>query len=279
MASRKPGGISAPVPQLVVRTGNFLRKPEEPRSATGEQAGPRPGVRLHHPEFLVRQPSRFQQDGVGNRNLSDIVELRRAPDMLYIPNARREGAGEPRRLIAHASCVPSHVVIPQLRGLGEPFQHLHLRILEFPGALADSVLKRGRLIDERNVQVRRADANKDLGDLERLRNEVVRTCLQRTRPHRTRYVHREHHDGKVLFGRNPLLCKHVESIFMRHVEVQEHQVRPVVLHRPERLARIRLGADPSVAGAAVNPGGSSVFTGSSSTISTPGYQPAPPPSC
>jgi hypothetical protein len=93
-------GIAAAVPLFVVPVGDFLGQGEELQRHLDVLLGlldgfaAQSGVRLHHHPFVGRERPGLQQDVVGNADLADVVQRRRAAQKVDVAVA--EGGGKAR---------------------------------------------------------------------------------------------------------------------------------------------------------------------------------------
>ena len=80
MVAADPIGIAAAIPLLLVPLGDFLGAGQEVHAGAQrlfrmfDGRAPQGGVGFHDGEFMGFEPSRFQQDLVGNADLADIVQ-------------------------------------------------------------------------------------------------------------------------------------------------------------------------------------------------------------
>ena len=62
---------------------NLLRHLQERRAAPAKDPGSNRGVGLHDLEFIRGEPTRLEQDMVGDADLAHVVQRRCAPDQLH----------------------------------------------------------------------------------------------------------------------------------------------------------------------------------------------------
>src|SRR5688500_7229718 len=89
-----------------------------------------------------------------------------------------------------------------------------------------------------------------LAGVERLADEILRPEGESPSFHLRRTVAGDDHDGEMLDpGRERRqLCQHLESIFDRHVKIQENEVRPALRVEFHYASRVRRGRDVGIAG-------------------------------
>jgi hypothetical protein len=112
--------------------------------ATGQHACSEHGMGLDHLVLLGREPAGLQQDGVGNRDLAEIVQRRclaHQPDRTVVV---AKAAREPCCEVAHALGVLVRVVVAILGGRRKPAQQIDAHFLEIAAA-ADGLGRHHRL--------------------------------------------------------------------------------------------------------------------------------------
>ncbi len=131
--------VARAVPALVMGAGDPLRDAEHLGVAVGQHAGAEHGVGLDHLELLVGELAGLEQDGVGDRDLAQVVQRRRVADEPDEPVVPRDVARHPRRERGDALRVLGRVVVAVLRRQREPAQRVDadgLRVAERTQRLA-----------------------------------------------------------------------------------------------------------------------------------------------
>ena len=135
------------------------------------------------------------------------------------------------------------VVVAELRGLRQPLDDLDLRRLQLARALAHLrfehlVLALDLQIEEPRLE-QRADPEQDFVGVERLVDEVFGAARQRLASCLRRHVAGEHQDRQV-GGLDDLveLVHHCEAVQVRHVKVEQDEIRPVLHVQRRRFARV-----------------------------------------
>jgi hypothetical protein len=167
-----------------------------------------------------------------------------------IPSCRATSA----RHLADALGVLPGVVVAEFGRHREALDDLDLRLLERARALADLGLEELVLALHLDVEKprfeQRPDTQQDLVGLKRLADEILRAARERLPLGLRRFVGRQNQDGKVSgLGDFVQLPHDLESIEVRHVQVEEDQVRPVPDVQLRRFARIRRALESCETGA------------------------------
>ena len=227
---RDPQWVSGAVPPFVVVLGDFLGYLEQRDLTARENLGPDRRVSLDELELGLAEGSRLEQDRVGDPDLPDVVEGRRAGDELGVAPLEPERMGEQPRQPSDAARVLARVVVAILGREREPVENLEPGVLELLRAFADASLELASLLFEQEVaeaglqQV--ADPQHDLDGVERLGEKVPGPHRERFLAALREHVRRQHEDGEVSMmskaRREP--SEHAEAVEVRHVQVEQQQV-------------------------------------------------------
>ncbi len=153
----------------------------------------------------------------------------------------------------------ARVVVAELRGPRQALQDLDARPFQLPRPLAHPLLEQLVLTQELELEEARLeqvlDAQQHLRHVERLAQEVLRPARERAPPHVRADVTGQHQDGHVRAARHPMpqVLQHGEAVHVRHVEVQEHDVRLELEKDRQRVAGIRRALVLRVAGTVEDP--------------------------
>ncbi len=158
--------------------------------------------------------------------------------------------GEPQHLRQARRQAPdtlgvlSGVVVPELRRLRQPVQHLLARFLQLARPLLHALLELGVLFPQLRMEEARADqiadAQPDLGGAQRLRQEVRGAEGQRPPPRIRRGIAGGHENRDVIPLREPVpeVFQELEPVEPGHHQVEEHQVRPDLVEQRGRFAGV-----------------------------------------
>ena len=234
--------------------GDFFSEPENREAAPREDARPNRRVRPDQGELIRRELSELQQDRVGNADLPHIVQGGRTPDERHLRVREPDLLREERRHLTDALGVVPGIVVAELRRAGEPLDNLNLRRLELAGALAHLGLEHLVLALDLEVEEPRlqegADAEQHLVRMERLADEVLRAARQRLTLRSLAQITGQHQDREVARLRDLVqLIEHRQTIHVRHVQVEQNQIRPETHVRFGNLPRIHRAFDAAEAGA------------------------------
>ena len=205
------------------------------------------------------EPAWLEQDGIGHAHLSDVVKRRRPLDRLGIDFGEPERPGQQTREPADSSRVLAGVVIPVFGGAREPLDDLEMRAVQRLGPVEDGLFELLLLAFELRVQLARheqvADPQERFDAVERLGEEVAGAHRQRALLDRGRVVGGHDEDRQVAFGgeQGANGLHHLEAVHVRHVEVEDDQVRPDLGEPRDRVARIGDAAHVLTASAAQQP--------------------------
>ena len=138
-----------------------------------------------------------------------------------------------RRHLPDAVGVLAGVVVAELGGDRQPLDDLDLRLDQLARPLPhlgfeQLVLALDLDVEEPRLE-QRLDAQQELVLLERLVDEVLGAARQRVAPRLGRQVARQDQDRQVRrLGDLVQLVHHLEAVEMRHVQVEQDQVGPVL---------------------------------------------------
>ncbi len=219
------------------------------------------GVGLDEAELVGRELAELQQDRIRDADLPDVVQGGRAADELHLGLRQAELFGEQGGHLAHPVRMLAGVVVAELGRPREPLDDLGLRRLQLARALAHLGLEQLVVVLDLQVQEprfeQRADPQQHLVGVKRLADEVLCPPRQGFALGFLTEVARQHQNGQVGGLRD--LAQAVEqpqTVDMRHVEIEQDQVRPEPdVHRPRlradrtcsRGVRIRRGSSPGAA--------------------------------
>jgi hypothetical protein len=146
-------GVARAVPALVVVADDPLGHLEQLGGGPAEHARAEQGVGLDHLVLLSGEPARLEQDGVGDRDLAEVVQRRRLPDEPHHPVAVTGAAREQRGQVADPLGVLVGVVVAVLRRQCQAPQALELGRVELAAA-------RDRLGGDHALELRRPVAQR-----------------------------------------------------------------------------------------------------------------------
>ena len=191
----------------------------------------------------VSLPS-FSRIGVGDADLADVVQRRRAPDERHLRVRQSDLPREQRRHLPDALSVLPGIVVAKLRCAGEPLDDLDLRRLQLARAIPhlrfeDLVLTLDLQIEEPRLE-QRVDPEQHFVAVERLVQEVLGAARQRLAFRLLRVVAGQHQDRQVARLRDLVQLVHdLEPVAVRHVEVEQDQIGPELRYRVRPLRASR----------------------------------------
>ena len=151
--------------------------------------------------------------------------------------------GQERRHLPDAVGVLAGVVVAELGGDRQPLDDLDLRLDQLARPLAHLGLEQLVLALDLDVEEarleQRLDAQQQLVLLERLVDEVLGAARQRLAPRFRRQVARQDQDRQVRrLGDLVQLVHHLEPVHVRHVQVEQDEIGPVLDVERADLARV-----------------------------------------
>src|SRR5581483_9958921 len=126
----KTARIAAAVPALVVRPGDRRGELQQLAARAAEQVAAELRVRPHDLELLGRQRSRLAENGVGNRDLADVVQRRGETEQLDPGLGEAESLRDLRRVAADALEMRTGRAVAVLDGAPEPAQRARVGPLQ-----------------------------------------------------------------------------------------------------------------------------------------------------
>ncbi len=142
-------------------------------------------VRLHLQELAVGQLGRLEQDSVGETDLAEIVEGRGAADQVGFVLGQSDGEGKDPGTPGNPPRVLTGVIVKILRRPGQTIEDLLPGFDELLGALPDTIFEFPILRFQPPVEhpglEQVVDPQLDLGDIERLGEEILRPERERSR--------------------------------------------------------------------------------------------------
>ncbi len=199
---------------------------------------------VHDRDFITGQPNRFLQDRIGRGQLADVVERRGLANQPCIRVGHRQGPGQGFGQLADARGVATGEVVSCIAGQGENPERVQLGVLELAGALLDALFQ---LLAPLHQLERQAPGEEQvlhpleyLGGVKRLRDEILGAHGERPALRIPLLVAGEDQDRPVLVLRDPQrqLPHHLETVDVRHVQVQQDEIRLECQEKGQRLAGV-----------------------------------------
>ncbi|MPN13026.1 hypothetical protein SDC9_160346 [bioreactor metagenome] len=133
--------VAAAVPLLVVAESNDAGGFEQFVVVLADDLGTHHRVLVHDLPFFGVELAGFEQDGVGDADLADVVHRRRVEDDVgrFFPHAVRQG--DQAGVVAHAQHVVAGFVVLEFGGAAEAPDDLLAGGEQFQSALADHALE------------------------------------------------------------------------------------------------------------------------------------------
>ena len=169
--------IAAAVPLFVVGEGDDARGFEQLVVVLADDFGAHDWVLVHDVPFCGIEFPRFEQDGVGDADLADVVHRRGVENDVGGLFSKAVGDSDDAGVMAHAQHVVAGLVILEFGGPAKTANDLLARREQLVGALADHAFELARLVVEREVG---AHAGFDDGRADRLGDVIDRTGFQAT---------------------------------------------------------------------------------------------------
>ena len=187
-------------------------------------------VRAHHRHFAVGQLRRLEQQRVGNADLADVVQRRRAAHQPDVVSREAERRRQLRDDVADAFGMPAGVVVAVFGRHRQPLEHLDARFFELLRAAVHGFEQRAILLAHVLIEQPRleliAHAQRQLGrDRTAWSGSRARRATTRDGAPSMRDVAGDHEHRQV-FGDDPRMqrLEHVEAVAVRHVQVEDDQI-------------------------------------------------------
>jgi hypothetical protein len=138
-----PARVAGAIPALVVTQGDLLGHLQQREVASGKHGRSDTRVGLHPLELLPRQPPAFEQNAVGDADLSDVVKGRSLTEKEKLLLGQVKGGTDQLGQAAHAPGVLPGVVIAVLGRDCEALDDEQLRVLQQQARVLASESLRG----------------------------------------------------------------------------------------------------------------------------------------
>ena len=198
---------------------------------------------LHDLALVGCERARLEKDAVWYADLADVVHRAGVEYQLAGLIAPADATREQGRSVAHAQDVLARFVVAKLRCAAQAAHDVQPRLSELQGALVHQLLEQTVLVMHQALghvrHQRVVDAGQKFPAVERLAEKVAGSAVQCTQQIVLARLCGKHHDGRLQrVGQGPDLVHHGVAVEVRHVDVQQDQVRtrcPIARHH---LARI-----------------------------------------
>jgi len=227
--------VAGAVPAFVVGEGDLLGETQELGLPAGQDVCAGSRVTLDGVELGGCQRTGLEQHGVGDADLADVVQRGRFAEQAGLGGGKAKGRCEPVCGRADTDSVIGGDVVAVLAHQRQPLHQSGVGQLELLGAGLHLRLQLLVLLAEADVEhpgcQEVGDAQRGLGDVDGLGEEVVRAQGQGGPPGAGRGVGGDYEPGDQVGGGDGGLesPEHLEAVHVGHVQVEHDQVRVEVV--------------------------------------------------